>query len=85
MEISVRFWNVYGPQKYGERSHVITDFIHKLRTTGLITMMTSGEEKRQFLHTEDCAVFGNDRHALRRDATHGRRHEFRVDDRQGAG
>ena len=53
--ISVRFWNVYGPQKYGERSHVITDFIHKLRTTGSITMMTSGQEKRQFLHTDDCA------------------------------
>ena len=53
--ISVRFWNVYGPQKYGERSHVMTDFIHKLRTSGSINMITSGDEKRQFLHTEDCA------------------------------
>ena len=34
---------------------MITDFIHKLQTTGSITMMTSGAGKRQFLHTEDCA------------------------------
>lgn len=53
--IAVRFWNVYGPQKYGERSHVITDFIHQVGENGSIKMMTVGDERRQFLHTEDCA------------------------------
>ena len=53
--LSVRFWNVYGPEKSSLRSHVIADMIHKYKTKGYIDLMTSGEEERQFLHTEDCA------------------------------
>jgi nucleoside-diphosphate-sugar epimerase len=49
------FGNVYGPEPYSERSHVITDMIHKWKKNGYIDLMTSGEEERQFLHTDDCA------------------------------
>ena len=52
--IIVKFWNVYGIENDEEKSHVITDFI-KMSKTGLIRMRTNGEEKRQFLHSEDCS------------------------------
>ena len=50
----VKFWNVYGPEKNLEKSHVITDFILKAKK-GKIFMMTDGNEQRQFLHAEDCS------------------------------
>lgn len=50
----VKFWNVYGPEKDLEKSHVITDFILKAKK-GKISMMTDGKEQRQFLHAEDCS------------------------------
>lgn len=53
--INVKVWNVYGPERVGDRSHVIPDFIHQAKTNGVIHMMTTGEEKRQFLHADDFA------------------------------
>jgi|TARA_R110001606_G_C15395391_1_gene652113 nucleoside-diphosphate-sugar epimerase len=53
--LSTRFWNVYGREDISERSHVITDMIHKFKTNGYIDLMTDGEEERQFLHNHDCA------------------------------
>jgi nucleoside-diphosphate-sugar epimerase len=53
--VSARFWNVYGPEEVGLKSHVIPDFIHKNKMLGYIDLMTDGQEQRQFLHTEDCA------------------------------
>ena len=53
--ITVKFWNVYGPEHNLEKSHVITDFILKAKDYGNITMMTDGTEERQFLHAEDCS------------------------------
>jgi len=53
--LSARFWNVYGPETVSEKSHVITDMIHKYKMNGYIDLMTDGEEERQFLHTSDCA------------------------------
>jgi nucleoside-diphosphate-sugar epimerase len=50
----VKFWNVYGVEKDYEKSHVITDFIRKGFETGVIDMMTNGEEERDFLYAEDC-------------------------------
>lgn len=50
----VRFWNVYGPEHDEEKAHVITDFINNALSTKQINMLTDGNEKRQFLHTEDC-------------------------------
>lgn len=52
--LTVKFWNVYGPENDLEKSHVITDFIIKAKE-GKITMMTDGTEERQFLHAEDCS------------------------------
>jgi len=53
--MTTRFWNVYGPEEVSEKSHVITDLIHKFKEKGYIDLMTDGEEERQFLHTDDCA------------------------------
>jgi nucleoside-diphosphate-sugar epimerase len=50
----VKFWNVYGIENDHEKSHVITDFIRKGFETGVIDMLTDGEEEREFLYAEDC-------------------------------
>jgi len=50
----VKFWNVYGIEKDHEKAHVITDFIRKGFETGIIDMLTDGEEEREFLYAEDC-------------------------------
>lgn len=50
----VRLWNVYGVlEEPTEKSHVVGDFIHQALTTGKIQMMSTGEEKRQFIHIQD--------------------------------
>jgi nucleoside-diphosphate-sugar epimerase len=53
--IVARFWNVYGYEKDGEKSHVITDFIKMAKYDGVIKMRTDGEESRQFLYADDCS------------------------------
>lgn len=50
----VKFWNVYGIEKDYDKSHVITDFIRKGFETGVIDMLTDGQEEREFLYAEDC-------------------------------
>jgi nucleoside-diphosphate-sugar epimerase len=51
----VRFWNIYGREESGDKSHVITDFIEQAKS-GKITCRTDGQEERQFLHVDDlCA------------------------------
>ena len=50
----VKFWNVYGIEKDYDKAHVITDFIRKGFETGIIDMLTDGEEQRDFLYAEDC-------------------------------
>ncbi len=52
---TVKFWNVYGVEHDEEKFHVITDFIKKARNTGIIQMLTDGEEERQFLFADDCS------------------------------
>jgi nucleoside-diphosphate-sugar epimerase len=50
----IRQWNVYGPiEEHSIRSHVVSDFVYQAVNTGKIEMMTTGEEKRQFIHIED--------------------------------
>lgn len=51
----VKFWNVYGLEKDLDKAHVITDLILKAKNEGKIPLMTSGKEKRQFLHVDDCS------------------------------
>lgn len=50
----IKFWNVYGIEKDHEKAHVITDFIRKGFETGVIDMLTDGQEEREFLYAEDC-------------------------------
>ncbi len=50
----VKFWNVYGIEKDHDKAHVITDFIRKGFETGVIDMLTNGQEQREFLYAEDC-------------------------------
>ncbi len=50
----VKFWTVYGIEKDQEKAHVITDFIRKGFETGVIDMLTDGQEEREFLYAEDC-------------------------------
>lgn len=50
----VKFWNVYGIENDHDKAHVITDFIRKGFETGVIDMLTDGQEEREFLYAEDC-------------------------------
>jgi nucleoside-diphosphate-sugar epimerase len=50
----VKFWNVYGIENNHDKAHVITDFIRKGFETGVIDMLTDGQEEREFLYAEDC-------------------------------
>ncbi len=50
----VRLWNCYGPEEPSKRSHVIPDLVRQGKD-GAIRLMTSGIERRQFLHADDCA------------------------------
>ncbi len=52
--VRVRLWNVYGPiEKPSKRTHVVSDFVHQAVLNGRIVMMTTGEERRQFIHVDD--------------------------------
>lgn len=53
--LTAKFWNVYGWEGVGEKSHVITDLVHQALTKREITCGTNGEELRQFLYVDDCA------------------------------
>jgi len=50
----IRFWNVYGWEEPGEKAHVITDLVLQALTKNEISLMTNGEEERQFIHIYDC-------------------------------
>ncbi|HOI76291.1 MAG TPA: NAD(P)-dependent oxidoreductase [Methanofastidiosum sp.] len=67
----VRFWNIYGVEPEGQKSHVITDFIMMAKKNHEIKMMTNGEEERQFLFADDCAecleIIANNYNSLPRD------------------
>lgn len=52
--VVVKFWNVYGVEKNLDKSHVITDFILKALKYKNISMLTNGEEQRDFLYADDC-------------------------------
>jgi nucleoside-diphosphate-sugar epimerase len=52
--VFIRQWNVYGPiEEESLRSHVVSDFVQQAISTGEIRMLTTGEEKRQFIHIND--------------------------------
>jgi nucleoside-diphosphate-sugar epimerase len=49
-----RFWNVYGWEEPGEKSHVIPDLIIQGLTNNQIVLLTDGQEERQFIYMDDC-------------------------------
>ncbi|MFQ5995755.1 MAG: NAD-dependent epimerase/dehydratase family protein [Acidiferrobacterales bacterium] len=49
-----RLWNCYDAESPSQRSHVIPDLVIEAKT-GTIKLLTSGEERRQFLHADDAA------------------------------
>jgi nucleoside-diphosphate-sugar epimerase len=53
--VVIKFWNVYGYENVISKAHVITDFIDAALIDGHFNMLTSGDEKRQFLHVDDCS------------------------------
>jgi len=57
----LRLWNVYGAyESYSERSHVISDFIYQAINNKCIKLLTTGEEKRQFIYIDDvCSAIQN--------------------------
>ena len=53
----VRQWNVYGAyEEEGVKSHVITDMVAQAVRTKKIGLLTTGEERRQFIHIEDVCL-----------------------------
>ena len=51
----VKFWNVYGIETNIEKFHVITDFVLMALKNKKISMLTSGNESREFLFADDCS------------------------------
>lgn len=54
--LPVKFWNVYGEESDHAKFHVISDFIQMAKTSGKITMRTTGVEQRDFLFAQDCSL-----------------------------
>ena len=51
----VKFWNVYGYEVPGIKSHVIADWAYSCATHGRVRSLTDGKEPRQFTHVDDIA------------------------------
>ena len=49
-----RLWNCYDAEEPTHRSHVIPDLLVQAKS-GTIRLLTSGDERRQFLHADDVA------------------------------
>jgi len=49
-----RFWNVYGWEHPGVKSHVIPDLVMQALQNKRIELMTDGQEERQFIYMDDC-------------------------------
>ena len=50
----IKLWNVYGYESNPEKYHAISDFIIKAKDTGIINMISDGEEERDLLYVDDC-------------------------------
>jgi nucleoside-diphosphate-sugar epimerase len=52
---SIRFWNVYGMENHGAKSHAITDFVTSAINKGRIEVLSNGQETRDFLYVRDAS------------------------------
>ena len=51
-----KFWNVYGYEKVGLRSHVLADWLHSCASgMSIVHSLTDGHERKQFAHADDIA------------------------------
>lgn len=51
-----RFWNVYGWEEPGRKSHVMTDLVLSGLTEGRVRCLTKGTERRRLLYKTDAAA-----------------------------
>jgi nucleoside-diphosphate-sugar epimerase len=51
-----RFWNVYGWEEPGRKSHVMTDLVLSGLTEGRVRCLTTGAERRRLLYKTDSAL-----------------------------
>jgi nucleoside-diphosphate-sugar epimerase len=49
-----KLWNTYGWEQPDKKSHVVTDLVLSALSTGKISCMTNGREKRRFIYKSDC-------------------------------
>lgn len=56
--LSVRFWNVYGHQKWDGKSNVVTELINQVldSCSKEVRLMSTGDESRDFMHVDDCVA-----------------------------
>jgi hypothetical protein len=69
----MRHWNCYGAEEPSKRSHLIPDLIRQAGQ-GAICLMTSGNERRQFPNSDDCAdalILQRERQQPQADVTSG--------------
>ncbi len=51
----MRLWNIYGRERVGLKSHVVTDWVASCLSQHKIACATDGLEARQFLHAQDAS------------------------------
>jgi nucleoside-diphosphate-sugar epimerase len=51
-----RFWNVYGWEEPGRKSHVMTDLVISGLREGRVRCLTTGAERRRLLYKSDAAL-----------------------------
>jgi nucleoside-diphosphate-sugar epimerase len=52
--VVARQWNAYGViEKADIKSHVVSDLVHSALATNKIKLITTGQERRKFVHIED--------------------------------
>ena len=51
-----RFWNVYGWEEPGRKSHVVTDLVLSGLTEGRVRCRTTGTERRRLLYKTDAVL-----------------------------
>jgi nucleoside-diphosphate-sugar epimerase len=51
-----RFWNVYGWEEPGRKSHVMTDLVLSGLAEGRVRCLTTGAERRRLLYKTDAAL-----------------------------
>jgi nucleoside-diphosphate-sugar epimerase len=56
--LSVRFWNVFGHQRWDGKSNVVTELVNQVLDSSFkeVRLVSTGDESRDFMHVDDCVV-----------------------------